>query len=346
MADRKSQLVLVTGGTGFIGIWCIIQLLAAGYSVRTTIRSQAREKNVRDMLKAGETTDLDRLSFAIADLSKDEGWKEAVNGCTFVLHVASPFPPGAPKHEDDLIIPAREGTLRVLRAARDAGVKRVVITSSFAAVGSGHKQNEQVYNEEIWSNTDSPDITPYPKSKTIAERAAWNFIKEEGGSLELAVVNPVAVLGPVLGPDFSTSIQIVQRLLDGSIPGCPQLSFGVVDVRDVADLHLRAMTDAKAKGERFIAVSPPEVTMVEVAKVLRDQMPEAAKKVPTRVLPNFLVKIVAWFDPTVALIVPDLGIRKRMTNEKAKKLLGWQPRSSGDAIKATAESLIKFGLVK
>jgi dihydroflavonol-4-reductase len=345
MTERKNQLVLVTGGTGFIAVWCIIQLLTAGYPVRTTIRSQKRENDVRDMLKAGEATNLDRLSFTITDLNKDEGWKEAVHGCTFVLHVASPFPPGAPKHEDDLIIPAREGSLRVLRAARDAGVKRVVITSSFAAIGYGHQPSDKVYTEETWSEVDSPDIKPYAKSKTLAERAAWDFIKKEGGSLELAVVNPVGVFGPVLGHDFSTSIQLVQRLLNGSLPGCPQMSIGVVDVRDVADLHLRAMTDSKAKGERFIAASPPEMTVAEIAKALRERMPEATKKVPTRELPNFLLRFMAWFDPTVGLIVPELGRRKRMTNEKAERLLGWQPRSSVDSLQATAESLIKFGLV-
>ena len=346
MTDRKNQLVLVTGGTGFIAAWCIIQLLAAGYPVRTTIRSQKRENDVRDMLKAGEATNLDSLSFAITDLCKDEGWKEAVHGCTFVLHVASPLPPGAPKHEDDLIIPAREGTLRVLRAARDAGVERVVITSSMAAIAHNHQHSDKVYNEEIWSETDNPDIKPYEKSKTLAERAAWDFIKEEGGSLELAVVNPGIVLGPVLGPDFSTSIQLVQRLLNGSLPGCPQLSFGVVDVRDVADLHLRAMTDSKANGERFIAVEPPEMTVAEMAKALRERMPEATKKVPTREVPNFLIKLVGWFDPTVGLIVPELGRSRRITNEKAKRLLGWQPRSIADSLQATAESLIRFGLVK
>lgn len=345
MTERKNQLVLVTGGSGFIAAWCIIQLLALGHPVRTTIRSPKRESDVRDMLKAGEAINLDRLSFAIADLSKDEGWKEAVDGSTFVLHVASPFPPGAPKHEDDLIIPAREGTLRVLRAARDAGVKRVVITSSFAAIGYGHQQSDKVYTEEIWSNLDSRDIMPYQKSKTLAERAAWDFVKKEGRSLELAVVNPVAVFGPVLGPDFSTSIQLVQRLLNGSLPGCPQLGFGVVDVRDVADLHLRVMADPKAKGERFIAASPPEMRVVEMSKALRERMPEAAKKAPTRELPNFLLKLIGWFDPAVALVVPELGKRKNMTNEKAKRLLGWQPRSAVDALQATAESLIKFGLV-
>jgi nucleoside-diphosphate-sugar epimerase len=346
MTERNSQLVLVTGGTGFIGVWCIIQLLSAGYSVRTTIRSQKRESDVRDMLKTGEATNLDRLSFAITDLNKDEGWKEAVNGCTFVLHVASPFPAAPPKHENDLIVPAREGTLRVLRAARDAGVKRVVITSSFASIGYGHLKNDEVYTEETWSNTDNPKTTPYQKSKTFAERAAWDFIKDEGGSLELAVINPVGVWGPVLGPDFSTSILLIQRLLNGSLPGCPQLSFGVVDVRDVADLHLRAMTDPKAKGERFIAASPPEMMVVEMAKALRERMPEATKKVPKRELPNFLLRIVGWFDPAVSLVVPQLGTKRKMTNEKAKRLLGWQPRSRVDALQATAESLISLGLVK
>jgi len=260
--------------------------------------------------------------------------------------VASPLPPGAPKHEDDLIIPARQGTLRVLRAARDAGVKRVVVTSSFAAIGYGHTGVKKPFTEEAWTNPNGPGVNPYTKSKTLAERAAWDFIEKEGGSLELSVVNPVGIFGPVLGPDFATSIQLVQRLLNGSLPGCPQLGFGIVDVRDVADLHLRAMTDPKAKGERFLGVSPPSMTVLQISLALRERLGKAAKRSPTRVLPNFVLKLIAWFDPAVGLIVPELGNYKDMSNDKAKNLLGWEPRSAVDALVATAESLIKFGLVQ
>ncbi len=262
--------VLVTGGSGFIGSYCIIRLLADGHTVRTTVRSLTREPDVRAMLKAGGVDAGERLSFIAADLENDAGWREAAAGCDYVLHVASPFPLGVPKHEDDLIVPAREGALRVLRAARDGGVKRVVMTSSFAAIGYGHPPRTTPFDERDWTNLDRPHVGAYPKSKTIAERAAWDFVAREGG-LELSVINPVAVFGPVLGPDFSTSIILTQRLLDGALPGLPRLQFGVVDVRDVADLHVRAMTNPAAKGERFLAVAGDFMSVAEIAQ--RAQVP-------------------------------------------------------------------------
>ena len=218
--------VLVTGGSGFIGSHCVLQLLAAGHRVRTTVRSLSREADVRALLKQGGVEPGDRLAFAAADLEKDAGWAEAVSGCEYVLHVASPFPPTLPTHEDELIVPAREGALRVLRAARDAGVKRVVLTSSFAAIGYGQPPQDAPFDETSWTNAAAPDVQPYVKSKTLAERAAWAFIGREGGGLELSVVNPVGVFGPVLGPDFSTSILLIRRLMDGAMPGCPNMTFG------------------------------------------------------------------------------------------------------------------------
>src|ERR1700693_2415578 len=228
--------ILVTGGSGFIGSASILQLRAAGHQVRTTLRSLKREGDLRATLKEGGADPGDRLSFIAADLESDAGWPEAVAGCEYVLHVASPFPQTVPKHEDELIVPAREGALRVLRAARDAGVKRVVLTSSFAAIGYSHKPQAAPFNETDWTDLSVEGLTAYVKSKTIAERAAWDFIAREGRKLELSVVNPVGVFGPVLGPDYSTSILLVQRLMDGSMPGCPRLHLGTVDVRDVADL--------------------------------------------------------------------------------------------------------------
>src|SRR5277367_3314539 len=258
--------ILVTGGSGFIASHSILQLLAAGHQVRTTVRNLKREGDVCALLKEGGIEPGNRLSFIAADLENDAGWPEAVAGCEYVLHVASPLPPNVPKHEDELIVPAREGTLRVLRASRDAGVKRVVLTSSFAAIGYGQKPQKTPFNETTWTDPNGDDVLPYVKSKTLAERAAWDFIANEGGGLELSVVNPVAVFGPVLGPDYSTSILIVQRLMDGAMPGCPQLYFGVVDVRDVAGLHILAMTDPAAKGERFLAVAGAFMSMLDVAK--------------------------------------------------------------------------------
>jgi nucleoside-diphosphate-sugar epimerase len=338
--------ILVTGGSGFIGSHCILQLLSAGHQVRTTVRSLKREADVRAMVKEGGADPGNRLSFFAADLENDAGWPQAVAGCEYVLHVASPFPASVPKHEDELIVPAREGALRVLRASRDAGVKRVVLTSSFAAIGYGQKQQTAPFNETNWTDPNSNDALPYVKSKTIAERAAWDFIASEGRALELSVVNPVGVFGPVLGPDYSTSILIVQRMMDGAVPGCPRISFGVVDVRDVAGLHIRAMTQPAAKSERFLAVAGDFMSMLDIAHVLKSRMGASAKKVPTRELPNWLVRLAALRDPAIKQILPELGKRRNATHEKAARLLGWSPRSNEDAIVATAESLIRLGLLK
>lgn len=342
----SGELVLVTGGSGFIGTHCIVQLLDADYRVRTTLRSLTREADARAMLKAGGAEPDEALSFAAADLLSETGWHEAVAGCDFVLHVASPFPLRMPKHEDDLIIPARDGALRVLRAAREAGVKRVVLTSSFAAIGYSQEPTDRPFSEENWTNPNSGHLTAYVKSKTLAERAAWDFIAREGGALELSVVNPVGVYGPVLGPDYSSSIELVQRLMDGTIPGCPRLSFGIVDVRDVADMHLRAMTTPAARGERFLAVADDFMTVQEIAHVLKARMGEAARRVPTRVLPDWMVRLAALLDPSIAQIVPELGKVKSATNEKARRVLGWTPRSNEDALVATAESLVRLGLLR
>jgi nucleoside-diphosphate-sugar epimerase len=297
---------------------------------------------VRAMLKSGG----DHLAFTAADLMSDQGWPEAAAGCDFVLHVASPFPLNVPKDENEVIIPAREGALRLLRAARDARVKRVVLTSSFAAIGYGHKPTEKPFTEADWTDLSGADVSPYVKSKTLAERAAWDFMAREGGALELAVVNPVAVFGPVLGPDFSISIEIVKRLMDGAIPGCPRLSFGVVDVRDVADLHLRAMTHPAAKGERFLAISGDVMTMQQIALTLKARMGDAAKRVPTRVLPDWLLRVLSIFDTSLKQITPELGKFKNATNEKARRVLGWSPRSNEEALVASAESLMELGLLK
>ena len=340
------QTVLVTGGSGFIGAHCIIQLLAAGYEVRTTVRNLKREGDVRAMLKVGGAEPGNRLTFFAADLENDAGWREAVAGCDFVLHVASPLPPSVPKHEDELIVPAREGTLRVLRASRDAGVKRVVLTSSFAAIGYGHKVREAPFTEADWTDPNGDDVAPYTKSKTLAERAAWDFLAREGGALELSVVNPVAVFGPVLGPDYSASILLVQKMMDGAMPGTPRLHFGAVDVRDVADLHLRAVKNPAASGERFLAVAGDFLTMLDIAKILKARLGPLAKRVPSREFPNWMIRLAALRDPAIKLILPELGKKKNATNEKALRLLGWAPRSNEEAIVATAESLVRLGLLK
>ena len=250
MAVRRS---LVTGGSGFLGGWCVIELLRRGYTVRTTVRSLSREPQVRATV-GSEVDPGDRLTVLAADLTSDEGWPEAVEGCDYVLHVASPFPPKQPKDPDELIVPAREGTLRVLRASLDAGVKRVVVTSSVAAIRLSEGAAVRPLDEGDWTDPDSPGLTPYVRSKTIAEQAAWDLVRERGEEDRLSVVNPGAIIGPVLNDDLSYSLQAVQRLLEG-MPGMPRLGFSLVDVRDVADLEIRAMTAPDAGGERFIAAT-------------------------------------------------------------------------------------------
>ncbi|WP_109484376.1 SDR family oxidoreductase [Occallatibacter savannae] len=338
--------VLVTGGSGFIASHTMLQLLAAGYRVRTTVRNLSREADVRAMLRNGGAEPGEQLSFVAADLMSDTGWPAAVAGCEYVLHIASPFPSQIPKDENELIVPAREGALRVLRASRDAGVKRVVLTSSFAAIGYGHPERQEVFTEKDWTIPNGADVMPYTKSKTLAERAAWDFIDREGAGLELAAVNPVGVFGPVLGPDYATSIMLVEKMLNGALPGVPRMSFGVVDVRDVADLHLRAMTDPAAKSERFLAVAGDFMWLIEIACALKERMGEHARRVPTRQLPDWMVRLARFKDPAVKQIIPELGKWKNATSEKAQRVLGWKPRSREDSVVATGESLVKLGLVK
>jgi len=338
------QLVLVTGGSGFIASHCIVQLLKAGYRVRTTVRSLTREPEVRAMVKEGGAEAGDRLSFTTADLSADVGWAEAVAGCVFVLHGASPTPSGSQTRVEDWINPAVDGVLRVLRVARAANVRRVVLTSAFGAVGVGHGPQTRPYNETDWTNL-SGNVAPYQRSKTLSERAAWDFIAREGGAMELAVINPVAVLGPVLGPDYSHSIQFIRRMLDGA-PGSPKINSGFVDVRDVADLHLRAMNHPSANGERFLATAGDIIWLADVARILRQRMGAVANGVSTRVLPNWLLHLMSLRNPAMKGIVPMLGVMMNATSDKAITLLDWKPRSKEDAIVATAESLSRLGLLK
>jgi dihydroflavonol-4-reductase len=343
-ASTEQQTVLVTGGTGFIAQHCILVLLEAGYRVRTTVRSLAREAEVRQHLKAGGAEPGDRLSFVAADLGVDDGWTGAAAGCTYVLHGASPTPTGEQSSEEDWIGPAVGGNLRVLRAARDTGVKRVVLTSAFGAICAGHKAMKRPFDETDWSDLTAGDVWLYQKSKTLSERAAWDFIAREGGGLELSAINPTAVLGPVLGADYSHSIRLIKNLMEGQ-PGCPKINCGFVDVRDVADLHLRAMTDPAAKGERFLAISGDSMWMIEVANVLRQRLGANARRVPKRVLPNWVVRLGALADPAMRGAVPLLGRNMNATGEKAMRLLGWTPRPREEAIVAAAESLIRFGLL-
>jgi nucleoside-diphosphate-sugar epimerase len=340
IVTMTTQTILVTGGSGFVGSHVIVQLLEAGHTVRTTVRKLTREPEVRAMLAAQGVDPGDRLSFFAADLESDAGWAEAVAGCDYVQHVASPFPLTQPKDEQELIRPAVEGTLRVLRAARDAGVKRVVLTSSFAAIGYGHGSRKTPYTEADWTDVNGPAVQPYMKSKTLAERAAWDFVADEGKGLELVVVNPVGIFGPALNNDLSTSIELVKQMMTGAIPGTPALYFGVIDVRDVASLHILAMTEPRAAGERFLAVAGKSLSLHDMAVILNRRLGTA---IP-RNLPSWLVRILALFNPLARESVPRLGIKGEGSNAKAKAL-GWEPRSNEEAIVASGESLQKLGLV-
>lgn len=338
--------VLVTGGTGYLGGWCIATLLERGYDVRTTVRDVSREEAVRAALAvAGVEDPGDRLSVVAADLMSDDGWAEAVAGCRYVLHVASPFPPAQPKDPDELIVPARDGALRVLRAALAAGVERVVMTSSIAAVRAAEGSRPgRPLDERDWCDGNDTSLTPYVRSKAIAERAAWDLVRSEGAEDRLAVVNPGLIVGPVLSGDFSYSVQLVERLLGGKVPAAPKLGFTYVDVRDVADLHVRAMTSPSAGGERFLATDRFLWTS-DTAKILRDRMGEQGRKVPTRVAPNFMVRAMGMFDPAIRTIVGDLGQKTEYSSEKARTTLGWTPRPVEDAIEDTARSLLDRGVV-
>lgn len=335
-----AQRVLVTGGSGFIAGHCILQLLEQDHLVRSTIRSLAKEAAARGVLKAAGMVHSDRLSFVAADLLRDEGWAEAVAGMDVVLHVASPVQPGRVENEDEVIVPAREGTLRVLRAARDAGVKRVVLTSAFHAVSWGHPHDGHVFTEADWTVLDGPGVDAYGKSKTLAERAAWDFITAEGGGLELTTMLPVAVMGPAMGKDVSGSNHIVQRMLDGAMPVVPNLFIPVVDVRDVASAHVMAMTNPAAAGERFLLSNGRALSLKEIAAIIRAALGDAAKRVPTRGLPDFVVRIAARFNAEMRPFVSDLGYAKKTSNDKARRLLGWAPREPREAIVAAARSLV------
>jgi dihydroflavonol-4-reductase len=341
MADMGT--VLVTGGSGYIGGWCVIGLLQQGYAVRTTVRSLTREGQVRSSLsKAVEIGD--RLSFHAADLMSDAGWDEAAAGCDYVLHVASPLGVAEPKDPNELISPARDGARRVIGAAIKAGVKRVVQTSSVAATSRPTGSPDSISDETQWTDLTLPRVSAYAQSKTLAEKAAWELIGAAGGATTLATVNPALVLGPVLGHDFSESVQVVERLVSGRVPGLPRLGFNIVDVRDVADLHIRAMTAPEAAGQRFIAAGA-YAWMADIATTLREKLGTGAAKVPTRKVPDFVIRLAALFDKDLGAVTPGLGLKHDFSSAKAQRVLGWKPRPIEETVLDCARSLIAEGAV-
>ncbi len=337
MADR----VLVTGGSGYIAGFLIRQLVAEGWSVHTTVRDLAREAEVRRLLAVDDS----RLRFFAANLNHDAGWAEAAAGCSHVAHLASPLPSGVPKHADELIVPARDGTLRALRAAKAAGVTRFVMTSSVAAIAYGRGRGVHHFTEADWTRLDQPGLTPYVRSKTIAERAARDWVAAEGAGLEFCTINPSVVLGPVWSRDHSASVVIVRKLLDGSLRACPDIGFGIVDVRDVADLHVRALTAPAMAGERFIA-SGRFMRLREVADVLRAGLGAQAARVTTRDMSDWVVRIAALFNPVARAVAPELGSVRHQDASHAKAVLGWVTRPEDQSILDTARSLLALGIVQ
>jgi dihydroflavonol-4-reductase len=333
--------VLVSGGSGYIAGFLIRQLVAEGWTVHTTVRSLDREGAVRELL----AVDNSRLRFFAADLNADTGWAEAMAGCSHVAHVASPLPTRIPKDANELIVPARDGALRALRAAKASGVRRFVMTSSVAAISYGRSRGVHHFTEADWTDLAKPGLPPYIQSKTVAERAARDWVSREGGELEFVSICPSVVLGPVWSRDYSASVTVVRKLLDGSMAACPDIGFGIVDVRDVADLHVRALKAPNMAGERFIA-SGRFMKVREIAEVLRAQLGEDAHKVTTRNVPDWMVRIAALFNPMAQAVVGELGNVRNQDASHAKTVLDWQTRAEDQSIVDCARSLLALGLIR
>ena len=343
----NSETILVTGGTGFVAMQIILQLLQKGYNVRTTVRSLNSKDTVIRTLGSNGVTSLDKLSFMETELTKDDNWAEAMKGCKYVLSVASPVFFEIPRDENDAIRPAVEGILRILKFARAAGVKRVVMTSSFGAVGFSQTDKTRETTEADWTDPSLKGLSAYEKSKGMAERAAWEFVKGEGGNLEFTTINPVAILGASLSAHVSGSFDILKHLLYGSLKAVPPISLNIVDVRDVADLHIRAMENPKANGQRFLATADGQISMLEIAALLKKTAPQIAAKVSTKTVPAFVVKLASFFNAQAKQGAMFLNVARNVSNEKARKLLGWKPVATNEqAILASLESMIKYGIVK
>ena len=341
--DPTSTNLLVTGANGFIGLHTVLHFLKRGYRLRATVRTQQQGKKVHQTL--ANHADINRLDFINADLTSDEGWDQAVAGCDFVLHLASPFPAEAPKEESDLIVPAREGTLRVLRAAQKGGVKRVVLVSSVAAVVYGHERENRMFTEADWTDTDKTAYA-YAKSKTLAEQAAWDFIRstENQMGMELVSINPSNVFGPVLDNRQHTSTEWFRTLLRREIPGLTRTQLNLVDVRDVVEMIEQAMIRPEAAGKRFIA-NGASISLQEFAMILEKNFSSRGYRVPTRVLPDWMVRFFSIFVPKTRPVVDTLGWAHALSTEQARTILGWQPRPYEATILAMAESMMEQGIV-
>lgn len=338
--------VLVTGGSGFVGMQILLQLLHKGYSVRTTIRNAKSKEKMLGTLHAQGVAGLDSLSFVEAELTSDTNWAKAMDGCMYVLSVASPVFFHQPDNEAEAIRPAVEGILRILRFAKNTGVKRVVMTSNFGAVGFTQTDLNRQTTEDDWTDTEASGLSIYEKSKTLAESAAWDFIRKEGAGLEFATINPVGIWGPSLDEHVSKSFHLLQNLLNGSMKMIPQIPLNVVDVRDVADLHIRAMITPAAAGQRFIASADGQISLPEIAALFRERYPDLADKIPTRNLPNGLLRLAALFNARAREGLLFMKMNRDISNRKAKEVLGWKPIASKEAtLLASAESMIRYGLI-
>jgi len=343
---NTDKLILVTGGSGFVGGHCIAQLLQKGYNVRTTLRSLESRNKVIEALKANGITSFGNLSFIEAELTKDDNWAAAMKDCKYVLSVASPVFFEIPKDENEAIRPALEGIIRILKFARNAGIKRVVMTSNFGAVGFSQTDKSRETTEADWTAPNLKGLSIYEKSKLLAERAAWEFIKKEGGNLEFATINPVAILGPSLNEHVSGSFDILKHMLDGTWKAVPPIPLNIVDVRDVADLHIRAMENPAANGQRFIASADGKISMPEIAAFIKKTRPEAAEKISTKAIPTFAIKLGALFNEQAKQAAMFMDINRNVSNVKAKNVLGWKPiASQEETILASVNSMLKFNLI-
>ncbi|GAA4925495.1 aldehyde reductase [Mucilaginibacter defluvii] len=344
MEDKAT--VLVTGGTGFVARQVILQLLQKGYRVRTTVRNLASTTELKKTLIDQGVAAIDHLSFAVAELTTDDNWQKVMEGCRYVLSVASPVFFEKPKNEQEAIRPAVEGILRILKFAKRAGVQRVVMTSNFGAVGFTQTDKSRETTESDWTDTTAKGLSVYEKSKTLAESAAWDFIRSEGGGLEFVTINAVAIWGPTLDAHISGSFHLLKNLLYGSMKAIPDIALNVIDVRDVADLHIRAMLSPEAKGQRFIASADGQISLPEIAALLKKERPGVSGLVATRRLPTWILRLGALFNDQAKEALLFIRMNRNVSNQKARTVLGWHPiASQKDTLLASVDSMAKYNLI-
>jgi nucleoside-diphosphate-sugar epimerase len=342
MMPARGSTILLTGITGFLAKHVMLALLEAGFNVRGTLRNISKAGDVHAVVEAAGY-DVSRVTFAVADLTLDAGWPEAAAGCAGLVHTASPFHIDVSKDKMVYVEAARGGTLRVLNSAYAAGIRRAVITSSLVAIQYGHHDsNGRTFNEADWTNTGSSEVDAYPMSKTLAERAAWAFAKAHV-DFELSAINPGFILGPLLDTDAGTSANVIKMMLDGKYPGVPDLLFSIVDARDVADAHVKALTLKDAAGERFICTGEP-MKFIDIAATLRNALPERGRKLPKFVVPKAILRVVALIDPAIKLILPEIGVKMAHDNSKSKRILGLTYRDSSEAVASMGRSLVELKL--